>query len=284
MNPKYDVIIIGAGPAGVSAAIYLKRFNRNVLVVGNNNSSLHLATSIDNYYGLEAVSGKELYENGIKQLKSLDIDYQEANVLGVEYMGSFVVNLDVNNYSAPYLVIATGKARNKLKIKNYQQFEMKGISYCAVCDGFFYRKKKIGIIGSGKYMEHELAFLSQMTQDITIFTNGESKVDSSFKVVSEPILSFYGEDHLAGVETTNDKYDLDGVFVAIGEMSTFDLVKHLGIEIDKNNNIVVDNDYQTNMSGLYAIGDAIGGILQVTKASYDGMMAAYTINKKLRER
>ena len=122
MNPKYDVIIIGAGPAGVSAAIYLKRFNRNVLVVGNNNSSLHLATSIDNYYGLEAVSGKELYENGIKQLKSLDIDYQEANVLGVEYMGSFVVNLDVNNYSAPYLVIATGKARNKLKIKNYQQF------------------------------------------------------------------------------------------------------------------------------------------------------------------
>ena len=284
MNPKYDVIIIGAGPAGVSAAIYLKRFNRNVLVVGNNNSSLHLATSIDNYYGLEAVSGKELYENGIKQLKSLDIDYQEANVLGVEYMGSFVVNLDINNYSAPYLVIATGKARNKLKIKNYQQFEMKGISYCAVCDGFFYRKKKIGIIGSGKYMEHELAFLSQMTQDITIFTNGESKVDSSFKVVSEPILSFYGEDHLAGVETTNDKYDLDGVFVAIGEMSTFDLVKHLGIEIDKNNNIVVDNDYQTNMSGLYAIGDAIGGILQVTKASYDGMMAAYTINKKLRER
>ena len=77
MSKKYDVIIIGAGPAGVSAAIYLKRFNREVLVIGNNNSSLHLASSIDNYYGVEAMSGKELYQKGIAQLKTLEIDYLE---------------------------------------------------------------------------------------------------------------------------------------------------------------------------------------------------------------
>ena len=284
MSKKYDVIIIGAGPAGVSAAIYLKRFNREVLVIGNSNSSLHLASSIDNYYGVEAISGKELYEKGIVQLKTLEIDYLESNVLGVDYFGEFAVKLENSMPSAKNLILATGKARNKLKIKNYQQYEMKGISYCAVCDGFFYRKKKIGIIGSGKYMEHELAFLSQFTDDITIFTNGEGSVESNYRVVDEKILSFYGNDVLEGIETVNNKYSLDGVFVAIGQMGTFDLVKHLGINIDKQNNIVVNEDYQTNLNGLYAIGDAVGGVLQVTKASYDGMMVAYSINKKLRER
>lgn len=284
MNKKYDVIVVGSGPAGVTAAIYLKRFNRDVLVIGSDKSSLHLASSIDNYYGHLASNGQELYEKGISQLRELEIDYINANVLGVEYYGDFIVNLEDTNYSAQYLVLATGKARNKLKIKNYQQFEMKGISYCAVCDGFFYRNKKIGIIGSGKFMEHELAFLSQFSKDIVIFTNGEGSYESSYQVVKDPIVSFYGNERLEGIETTKEKLSVDGVFVAIGEMGTFDLVKHLGIEIDKANNIVVNADYETNLGGLYAIGDAIGGVLQVTKASYDGMMAAYAINKKLRER
>ena len=277
----YDVIIIGSGPAGVSAALYLKRFNHNVLVISNGDSALHKAHKIDNYYGFSGGSGKELYEMGIKQLHDLEIDYIEGDVVGIDYYGDFVVKFNEKSYTSKYLIIATGKARNKLKIKNAERFEMKGISYCAVCDGFFYRNKKIGIIGDGEYMQHELAFLSQFTKEIIIFTDGK-ELESEYQVVSDKFVSFIGDEYLTGVETTANTYQLDGVFVAIGSMGTFDLVKHLGIEVDDKNNLIVGDKYQTNIPNLYAIGDAVGGVLQISKAVYDGMAAAYGINESMR--
>ena len=164
---------------------------------------------------------------------------------------------------------------------------MKGLSYCATCDGFFYRNKKIGIIGSGSNMLHELSFLKNLTPFITVFTEGLDIEVEGVTIVKENVVSLYGKEFLEGVITTNNNYSLDGLFVAIGDASTFDFIKHLGIATDDKNNIVVNEDYQTNIKNLYAIGDAIGGVLQIIKASYDGMMVAYSINnerKKINEK
>lgn len=276
----FEVVIIGSGPAGVSAATYLKRFNKEVLVISSDSSTLETAHLIENYYGFPSIKGTELYQNGLAQLKHLGVEVLNETVLEIEFYSHFIVKTTNRIIEAKKVVLATGKARNKLKIKNYKDYEMKGLSYCATCDGFFYRDLRIGLIGSGQAMMHELDFLKNISSDITIFTDGTELEVEGFNVVSDKLLSFYGDNMLEGIETEKAKYDLDGVFVAIGSASTFDFIKHLGIATDSNNNILVDESYQTNIPNLYAIGDAIGGILQITKASYDGMMLAYKLRNK----
>ena len=282
-----DILIVGSGPAGVSAAVYLKRFNLDVTVINKGETALTTAHQIDNYYGNYGISGDDLYQKGIEQLTSLGINVINETVVSIEYYGHFVVTTDKQIYECKKLILATGKARNKLKVRNAKDYEGKGLSYCATCDGFFYRGKKIGIIGNGSSMLHELSFLKNMTNDITIFTDGLNLEINEFKVVKEKIASLYGDEYLEGLITENNKYELDGLFVAIGDASTFDFIKHLGIATDSKNNIIVDSQYQTNIKNLYAIGDAIGGVLQIAKAVYDGMMVAYSIydeRKKLNEK
>ena len=273
----YETIVIGSGPAGATAAIYLKRFNRDVTVITSNDTALAGAHQIDNYYGFYEVSGKELYDKGIHQLKSLGINLFDEIVVSIEYYNHFVITTNKNVYEAKRVILATGKARNKLKIKNAKDYEMKGLSYCATCDGFFYRNKKIGIIGSGNAMLHELSFLQNMSKDIIVFTDGDDLSLADVKVVTDKVVSLYGNEFLEGLTTEKENYDLDGLFVAIGEASTFDFIKHLGILTDDKNNIIVNENYQTNIPNLFAIGDAIGGALQITKACHDGMMVAYGI-------
>lgn len=282
-----DILIIGSGPAGVSAAVYLKRFNLDVTVINKGQSTLSSAHQIDNYYGFSGISGEELYKNGLEQLASLNINVIDETVVSIEYYNHFVVTTDKNVYECKKLILATGKARNKLKVKNAKDFEMRGLSYCATCDGFFYRGKKVGIIGSGSNMLHELSFLKNMTQDITVFTDGEEVDVPGVKVVKDKIISLFGNEYLEGLSTATDSYELDGLFVAIGDASTFDFIKHLGIATDDKNNIIIDSNYQTNIKNLYAIGDATGGILQIAKAVYEGMMVAYSIyneGKKINEK
>lgn len=275
-----EVLVIGSGPAGVSAAVYLKRFNHEVAVISKGIATLQTAHQVDNYYGFHSISGEALYQNGLDQLKHLDINVVDESVLSIEYFGHFLVTTNKGSYQAKKVILATGKARNKVRIKNAKEYESKGLSYCATCDGFFYRDKKIGIIGSGEFMLHELSFLKNISKDIAVFTEGVELALDGVNVVTDKITSLYGKDYLEGVKTENNTYELDGLFVAIGEGSTFDFIKHMGINVDKNNNIVVDEKYQTNIKNLYAIGDSIGGILQITKASYDGMMVAYSIHNE----
>lgn len=278
----YDVIIIGSGPAGVSAAVYLTRFNHRVCVISNNQSSLENAKSIQNYYALKTVSGHEVYENGLAKLAELNIPHVTDTVLEINFGKKFSIKTTLQEYEAKFVILATGANRNKLNIKNIELYEMRGLSYCATCDGFFYRNKKIAIIGNGEEMLHELSYLESITKDITIFTNGVSYHNSHFKVVTDPIIAFYGEHDLEGITTTKGDYPFAGAFIAFGASSTFGFVKHLGLKIDpKSKAIAVNQRYETNLKGLYAIGDAVGAPYQITKASYDGMMVAYHIHEAL---
>ena len=166
----YDVIVIGAGPAGISASLYVKRANKNVLVIYNGESNLEKAEKIDNYYGFEnGISGKELYNIGIKQAQNLGIDVVCEEVLNIEYnMDSFTIKTVDNVYEAASCIIATGNKKLRPNIKGIMEFEGKGISYCAICDGFFYKGKNVVVIGNGKFAISEAKDLENIAGNVKI--------------------------------------------------------------------------------------------------------------------
>lgn len=147
-----DVIIIGAGPAGVSASLYAKRANLDVLILYHGETALGGAEKIDNYYGFPGgITGKDLYENGIKQAQELGIKVEEAEVLQIENLGeTFKVKTANGNFETKSIILSTGNKKLKPNIPGINEFEGKGISYCAICDAFFYRNKDVAIIGNRK--------------------------------------------------------------------------------------------------------------------------------------
>lgn len=280
----YDVVIIGSGPAGISAAIYLKRAKKNVIIVSKHKSALQKAEKIENYYGIESISGSELYNTGIKQAERLGIPIDEDEVTNISYENNFIVTTVNKKYQAKYVIIATGTNRVRPNIKGIKEFEGKGVSYCAICDAFFYRNKDVAVIGSGNYAIHEAEQLRPVVNSVTILTNGDKMVEnrssSDFNIDETPIREFRGTNVIEEVEfDNNNTKKLDGVFVAIGTASSTDLARKIGAVI-KNNYIVVNDNMETSVKGLYACGDCTGGILQINKAVYEGAKAALDIIKK----
>lgn len=279
----FDVIIIGSGPAGISAAIYLKRAKKNILIISNGKSALEKAEKIENYYGIESISGKELYEVGLDQAKRLQIPIEIDEVTNISFENNFVVTTPNREYEAKNVIIATGTNRISPKIKGIKEFEGKGVSYCAICDAFFYRNKDVAVIGNGNYAIHEAKQLKPVAKSVTILTDGKEMIQNrdaaSFEVEETPIREFRGTNSIEEVEfENNDTKKIDGVFVAIGTASSADLAKKIGAVV-KNNNIVVDDNMETTVKGLYACGDCTGGLLQVNKAVYEGAQAAMSIIK-----
>ena len=271
----YDCIIIGCGPSGISAAIYLKRFGLECLVIGRDYGTLSVNTLIENYYGINSIHGIELIEKGIFQARELGIEVLNEEVVKIEMSESFIVGTNKNSYNAKTVFIATGIKRTTLNIQGLKEYEGRGVSYCAVCDGFLYRKKRIGIIGSGDFMKSELEVLKRFSNDITIFTNGES-LDLDQNVVCEKIISVNGNNTLNSITTTSSTYELDALFVAVGMASGSSFAKHLGLIMDDKEHLVV-NEFMTNIPGIFAGGDVIGGVKQIIKAASDGCLAAYKI-------
>lgn len=281
-NKLYDCIIVGYGPCGISCAIYLKRYGFNPLVIGKDYGALEKAHSIENYYGINSISGIELAKSGISQAKALDIDVVTDEVLEINPFDGYKVICKNNVYNAKSIMLAVGANRNKFNLAS--KFEGNGVSYCATCDGFFYRKKKVGIVGNSSYMLHELEVLKNMIPNITLFTNGlELDVDAKdVTIVNDKITALDGDDHLTHVLCGNDKYEIDGLFIALGSASGFSIAKHIGLALD-NNSIKVDSEMKTNIPGIFAGGDAVGGLLQVSKAISDGAIAASSISKFLKK-
>ena len=279
----YDVIVIGSGPAGITAAIYAKRRNLSILVISKGNGALQKAEKIDNYYGFEnGISGKELYENGIKQAKNLGIDFIEDEIINIEYINQFTVETVNSKYEAKAVILATGVSRNVPNIKGIKEFEGKGVSYCAVCDSFFYKGKDVAVLGDGNYAIHEFETLKPVASSVTILTNGNAMVenrDSSIEVNSKKIREFRGDTKLEEVEfEDNTIQNLNGVFIAMGTASSSDLARKIGARIE-NNNIIVNENMETTVPGLFACGDCTGGLLQISKAVYEGAKAGLVVLK-----
>ena len=284
----YDVIIIGAGPAGITAGLYTKRANLNTAIIYKDESSLEKAELIENYYGFEdGISGKELYEKGIEQAKNLNIDVKNEEVVNIQISNiGFDIITDKEQYSSKTLIFATGNKKNTPKIKGIKELEGKGISYCAICDGFFYRNKNIAVLGSGKYAISETNELINLAKEITILTNGEKAPEiraDNVKIDTRKIREVRGEDKVEEVEFEDDnKLKTEGIFVAQGVAGSSEFAKKLGI-ITKKDKIIVDENMKTNIKGIYACGDCTGGLLQISKAVYEGTKAGLEVIKYLRE-
>ena len=281
----YDVIIIGAGPAGVSAAVYAKRGALNVLVIAKDTGTLEKAKKIENYYGFKSITGEELYRNGLEQLKHLNIELVKDEVVQLNYTNKFEVTTVNNVFESKYVVLATGVSRNVPNIRGIKEFEGKGVSYCAICDAFFYRNKNVAVLGSGNYAIHEAEILKPVAKSVTLLTNKEKLVenrDIDLNVNEKKIREVRGYDKVDEVVFDDDtKEKVNGIFVAIGTASTNDLARKIGARVE-NNNIVVNENLETNVPGLYACGDCKGGILQISKATYEGTKVGLEIINKIK--
>ena len=242
------------------------------------------AEKIDNYYGFEnGISGKELYEKGMKQAKNLGIEIVKDEVINIEYINQFTVETVNSKYEAKSVILATGTNRNTPKIKGIKEFEGKGVSYCAVCDSFFYKGKDVAVLGDGNYAIHEFEMLKPVVNSVTIFTNGNAMIgnrDSSIEVNNKKIREFRGNTKLEEVEfEDNTIQKLNGIFIAMGTASSTDLARKIGARIE-NNNIVINENMETTVPGLFACGDCTGGLLQISKAVYEGAKAGLAVLKK----
>ena len=281
----YDIIIIGSGPAGVSAAVYAKRGGANVLVISKDTGTLGKAKKIENYYGFKNISGKDLYENGLKQLENLNIEFVKDEVVQLNYTSQFEVTTVNNIFQAKYVVLATGVSRNVPNIKGIKEFEGKGVSYCAICDAFFYRNKDVAVLGSGKYAIHEAEILKPVVKSVILLTNSEKLVenrDIDLNVNEKKVREVRGFEKVDEIVFEDDTaQNINGIFVAIGTASTNDLARKIGARVE-NNKIIVNDNLETTVPNLYACGDCTGGILQISKATYEGTKVGLEIVNKLK--
>lgn len=274
----YDVVIVGCGPAGISAALYVARAGLKCAVIGKDGGALAKAEKIENYYGLEKpVSGAELIEIGKNQAKKFGVELISDEVVGVNWDGNYKVETVSGEFSGKAVILAVGSPRNKAKIEGISEFEGQGVSYCAVCDAFFFRNKTVAVLGNGEYAKHELNELLSSAEKAYLLTNGnqaEFEPDSSVEIRTESLKNLFGDGKLEGVEFENgEKIAVDGLFVALGTAGAADLARKLGAETE-NNRIIVDDKMRTNLPGLFAAGDCIGGVLQVSVAVGEGAKAA----------
>ena len=295
-----NIVIIGAGPAGISAALYAARGNMNPLVINNGIGALEKAEKIENYYGLEQpLSGKELYERGIAQAKALGVRIQDAEVLGISGVDTFTVKTTAGDFDTVSVILATGGKRSAPKIPGLKEFEGRGVSYCAVCDAFFYRGKEVAVVGNGDFALHEAEELRNVTQDVTIYTDGkepEFSREHPIAVNTMKIQAIEGDDKVSGLLMQSDTaaqdaeapensfYPADGVFVALGTAGSTEIARQMGAEISDKGNIKTDEEMVTTIPGLFAAGDCTGGLLQVSKAVYEGSMAAISAGKYVRHK
>ena len=285
-----NIVIIGAGPAGISAALYAARGNMNPLVINNGIGALEKAEKIENYYGLEQpLSGKELYERGISQAEALGVRILDAEVLGISGFDTFTVKTTAGDFDTVSVILATGGKRSAPKIPGLKDFEGRGVSYCAVCDAFFYRGKEVAVVGNGEFALHEAEELRNVTQDVTIYTDGkepEFSREHPIAVNTMKIQAIEGDDKVSGLLMQSDTaaQDADGVFVALGTAGSTEIARQMGAEITDKGNIKTDEEMATTIPGLFAAGDCTGGLLQVSKAVYEGSMAAISAGKYVRHK
>lgn len=288
----YDAIIIGRGPAGISGAIYTTRANLSTLVIGRFDSVLLKADKVDNYYGFEQpISGKELLLAGENQVRRLGAEIIDDEVIGIEKDANFKIHGIKGSYEGRAVLLATGAPVIKAPVKNLNKYEGRGVSYCTTCDGFFYRNKKVGVLGYTDYAVHEAMELLPFTKDITVFTNGaplrisdKYKEDlSRFRINEKKIKELYGDDVIEGLVLEDGSREaVNGLFVAYGSASSLSFALKMGIATD-GKSIYVNEKMETNIPGLYAAGDCTGIFKQIAVAVGQGAIAARSMIETVRK-
>lgn len=300
-NTKYDVIIIGAGPAGISASIYLKRANVNCLLLESEapGGLLNKIHKIENYPGFTDDTGSVLAFRMYSQVESLGIDLKIEKVINIKSGNdSYEVFTKNNVFVSKYIIIATGRTPKKLEVKNSEKYEGKGISYCAVCDGALYRNKDIAIVGGGNAAIDTANYMSSIANKIYIINRSNNlradqkgqeeikKLENVNVLYNTNLKDIIGDD--TGVQGVvledGTKINLNGIFICIGQTNNSAFYQNLNLKTD-NKGIVVDKDLKTTANNVYACGDSISkDLYQVVTATSEGAMVASNIIKLVRSK
>jgi len=294
---KYDLIIIGAGPAGLTAALYAARYKINSLVLGKIPGGLVAETSnICNFPSYDEVSGFELGKKMVDQVKKLDVEIQQEEVSEIKKKKSgFEIITNKNKYEAKKIIFATGSERRKLGIAREKELIGKGLSYCATCDAGFYKDKITGVVGGSDAALTAALLLANFAKKVYIiyrkdkFFRGEKAwIDEVKKnkkiepIFNSTITKLIGKNKLEAVELNRKKkLKVDGIFVEVGGIPNIELAEELGVKI-KNKQIVVCTHQKTNIHGFFAAGDVTNNPLkQIITACGEGAVAANTAYREL---
>jgi len=308
---KYDIIVIGAGPAGVTAAVYAKRYSMNVAVVesGTVGGQLSTAAEVENYPGIRRMTGMEWAEKTRAQLMHLNIPVMIDTVESIkQHEGAFVLKLaSGTELGALGVIIATGSRHRHLGVDGEERFAGKGISYCATCDGYFFKGKDVALVGGGNTAVTYALFMAGIASKVyLVHRRNEFRAESSLveqllkmpnvvPVLDCVVVNFDGKDMLERMRIrnvkTNEEKDIavSAAFIAVGETPNNELAKGLGIAVDAKGNIPVNEKQETGVSGVYAAGDLTGkGWAQAVNAAAQGMAAGiecslYVKNLKSKE-
>lgn len=298
---KYDVIVIGAGVAGMTSAIYLKRFGFNVLILEKEapGGQINKASLVENYPGFKSIDGPTLAYNIYEQVLNLNIEYKYGNVVDIKNnLNSKQVITDKESYECKAVVIASGRTPKKLGIANEQELLGKGISYCAICDGSFFKNEDVCIVGGGNSAIEESLFLSKICKSVTILNrSSQLKADKrlvdlmekqeNIKILYNSVVDTLNEKNkiLDSIKITCDNMPMTlntkGLFIYIGSKPDTSFLKNLNIKRN-NDYIMTDSEMQTSIEGIFACGDVIQkNLYQLTTAIGDASIAANSVKKYL---
>lgn len=300
---KYDVMIVGGGPAGISASIYAVRRHIKTLIVEKlqTGGQMLLTADIENYPGVGLISGVDLSARMEEHCKKLGVEFTSDEILRIEKdKGGFNIQGRSNSYESKAVIVATGGSHKHLDVKGEEDFQGKGISYCATCDAPFFSGKSVAVVGGGNSAVTDALYLADIAKEVhlihrkDVLRAEEAKIAEldkiGVKIHLNSSVEEIGGEQTVGYVTVKDiagdtisKLDVDGVFISIGNIPVSEFAKDMGVKLDANGYIVVDRVMQTNVLGVFAAGDVTGGVLQIATAIGEGCAAglsAYDYIKK----
>lgn len=270
---KYDIIVLGSGPAGLSAAVTARGRNKSVLVIGNRwqDSPLARAERVDNYLGMPGMTGMEMLEAFQRHAQEMGVEMVTGKVLSIMEWEGFTLTVGSQLYQGSALILAPGVVR-QAKFPGEETYLGRGVSYCATCDGMLYRNKPVAVVGRSKDAPHEAAYLKSIgCQVVYVAPKRPDQLDEDIPFIQAAKLAVKGEQTVTALEADGADIPVNGVFILREAVAPGDLLPGLTLE---KGAIQVDRNMATSVPGVFAAGDATGAPLQVSKAVGEGLIAA----------
>lgn len=295
MNFDYDIIVVGGGTAGMTAAIYASRAGKSVLLLESENfgGQITSAPKVENYPGIKSISGSEFADDLYTQTKDLGVKIELEGVTSIENIeGGKKITTEYNAYNAKAVILATGGKHRHLGLEREEEMVGKGVSYCAVCDGAFFKNKEVAVVGGGSAALQSAGFLSNYCTKVYLIHRrdefrGEKKLADSLRekeniefVLNSTVEEIIGENVLNAIKVKNKlsgeiaEISVTGLFIAVGQQANNDIFRDI-VELDNGGFIVAGEDCVTSCEGIYAAGDCrTKEVRQLTTAAGDGAVAA----------
>lgn len=294
----YDLIIVGAGPAGLTAAVYAGRYLLNTIVIGiTPGGTITEAHKVCNFPSYKSISGIELIKKIIEQVKDLGIDIKQEEVKEIKKNKIFEVKTNNSIYKTKKIILAIGRKKEKLNVKGEDKFLGKGVSYCAVCDASFFKNKIVAVIGGSNAALTSALLLAKHAKKVYIIYRKEKffraeplwvkQVEKNKKIktfFNSNLKEIYGDEKVKGAKLNNEKdIKVSGIFIEIGSIPNKEFPKQLNLETEKGY-IKINKKQETSIKGIYAAGDITNNSLkQMITACGEGAIAATSAYKEIKK-